>query len=84
MYCISDPIVEFKTDQMTVPENVGSINIPVQRTGDNSISATLHCVTQDGTAVSREDFEERYKTRRNSMIHFSPGQKVLKLSIVFL
>lgn len=69
---------------MTVLENAGSINIPVQRTGDISSSATLHCITQDGTAVSREDFEERYKSRRNSMIHFSPEQKVFKLFILFL
>lgn len=57
-------------------ESTGLVNIPIQRTGDTSSSATLHCITQDGTAISREDYEERYKTRRGSLIHFGPGEKV--------
>lgn len=57
-------------------ENGGSVDIPVLRTGDVTNKTTARCITQDGTAHAREDYQERYETRRSSVIHFNPGQKV--------
>ena len=71
-------------NRITVRENIGLVNISVERTGDISSSATVHCITQDGTAVSQEDYQERYKTRKDSLMHFNPGQKVRQLCVHYL
>ncbi|GFS77940.1 extracellular matrix protein FRAS1 [Nephila pilipes] len=69
------PVVEFSISQLTVKEDSGAIQIPVSRTKDLSRNSTLFCITHDGSAHSREDFEERYLNRKNSMITFSSNQK---------
>ncbi|GBN30545.1 Extracellular matrix protein FRAS1, partial [Araneus ventricosus] len=69
------PLVEFSIDQLTVNEESGSIQIPIKRMQDMSWNSTIYCVTHDGTAQSRKDFEERYRNRKSSVINFSFNQK---------
>ncbi|GFY74626.1 extracellular matrix protein FRAS1 [Trichonephila inaurata madagascariensis] len=69
------PIVEFSVSQLTVKEDAGSIQIPVSRTKDLTQNSTLFCITHDGSAHGREDFEERYLNRKVSIITFSSNQK---------
>ncbi|GFY26068.1 extracellular matrix protein FRAS1 [Trichonephila clavipes] len=69
------PIVEFSVNQLTVKEDAGSIQIPVSRTKDLTQNSTLFCITHDGSAHGREDFEERYLNRKVSIITFSSNQK---------
>ncbi|KAF8770775.1 Extracellular matrix protein FRAS1 like protein [Argiope bruennichi] len=69
------PLVEFGVDQLTVKEDSGTIQIPITRTKDTTQNSTIYCVTHDGTAHSREDFEERYLNRKASVIIFSSNQK---------
>ncbi|GIY35545.1 extracellular matrix protein FRAS1 [Caerostris darwini] len=69
------PVVEFTISQFTVKEDSGTIQIPIIRSKDVSQNSTIYCITQDGSAHSREDFEERYLNRKTSVITFSANQK---------
>ncbi|KFM66224.1 Extracellular matrix protein FRAS1, partial [Stegodyphus mimosarum] len=69
------PTVEFSIDHMVIKEGSGVVQISVLRTGDLTKNSSVYCVTHDDTAKAREDFEERYQTRRSSLINFDPHQK---------
>ncbi|GIZ02711.1 extracellular matrix protein FRAS1 [Caerostris extrusa] len=69
------PVVEFTISQFTIKEDSGIIQIPIVRSKDVSQNSTIYCITQDGSAHSREDFEERYLNRKTSVITFSANQK---------
>ncbi|XP_071043236.1 extracellular matrix organizing protein FRAS1 [Parasteatoda tepidariorum] len=69
-------IVQFNISKVTVKETDLFIDIPITRTGDTSQNSSMYCVTRDGSATSREDYEERYVSRRTSIILFLPDQKL--------
>ncbi|KAG8187463.1 hypothetical protein JTE90_009532 [Oedothorax gibbosus] len=70
-----NPVVEFSSTLFTVKEDATFVRIPISRTQNLNWNSTIYCITHDGSAKSREDFEERYLSRKTSRVTFSPKQK---------
>ncbi|XP_054717495.1 extracellular matrix organizing protein FRAS1-like [Uloborus diversus] len=65
------PVLEFGADHIVVKETDGYVRIPILKTGDLDQNSTVICVTEDGTAKARDDYEERYQNRKLSLIHIN-------------
>ncbi|KAB7500158.1 Extracellular matrix protein FRAS1 [Armadillidium nasatum] len=74
------PSLSFDSDKYNIDEDSGFIFVPVKRTGDNQVAASVYCLTKDLTAVgSSSENDADYVSKlvdQSSKIVFPPGVKL--------
>lgn len=72
-------VIEFQCSRKAVLENAGHVSLPVIRTGDDSVVASVCYQTRDGTAMKEVDY-----IAVSGELVFMPGEteKVIKVGIV--
>lgn len=74
------PSLSFDSDKYSIDEDSGFIFVPVKRTGDNQVAASVYCLTKDITAAgSSSENDADYVSKLidpSSKIVFPPGVKL--------
>lgn len=68
--------MQFTAEEYTVDESLGSVYIPVYRSGDLRYDSSVICYTRQNTAHVMMDYTERPFTE-NSRIMFHSGEQVM-------
>ncbi|XP_028297012.1 extracellular matrix protein FRAS1-like [Gouania willdenowi] len=74
------PSMQFKKNEYTVKENMGSIDIPIHRSGDLSLESSVRCFTRTMSALVMDDYRERRNVDQ-SRITFLKGEKMKNCSV---
>ncbi|XP_028297013.1 extracellular matrix protein FRAS1-like [Gouania willdenowi] len=72
--------MQFKKNEYTVKENMGSIDIPIHRSGDLSLESSVRCFTRTMSALVMDDYRERRNVDQ-SRITFLKGEKMKNCSV---
>jgi len=79
------PLIEFRERELIVNESVGSVNVPVIRSGDLSQPITVLCTTTSQTAMGSEGSHllsgTDYISRNDYVVKFEAGEAIANCNI---
>jgi glucose/arabinose dehydrogenase len=71
------PEIKFGSPSGVVPESVGTVFVPVLRSGDSTVDIYVDYATNDAAASSRKDY-----TAARGTLHFAPGETLKQFTVL--